>query len=611
MRALRRFGAASVGTALLVAAAEGWAKVAAEDTAASREIPVSLSDARVFLGIPPAGWEKPAFDDRAWAGPFAGPFAPRAATGAAPVTAGGVTLLDHVPGGALLIRRTFDLGESGTGGPASVRILELRVRYADGFIAYLNGREVARRGLPSGPPNNVRPVFPHTLEVERVRLAVPAATGSLKERGNLLAVAIFPAEVGTPLAPVAPAGDVTVAAFAGVRIVRGPYLMAPAEERPAGSHTAGRDSVLMAWETDLPATGVVTVEPADAAAKRRRDHPRAVRSAAPALRHVVKLTGLLPGASYRYRLSVSAGRAGGDQRGPFVLRTFPPPSEPARFAVYGDLRSGHAAHAEVVAGLVREAPVVVLNTGDLVVHGSEESAWQTYFDIAAPLGAIAPIVPALGNHDASRGGTGAAKTWNLFGLKTASPAKSPPGWMSFDLADVHFIILDSNQMNNRAQHSWLEADLAQVRRRPRRPRAVFAFCHEGPWSNGPHGGSSLMVQEFAPRLAAGGVDVLFSGHDHLFERGLGVTPSGPLPYVVAGGGGAPLYNPTCQPMSMPAFAPAVGVPGPLPACPPSVITLIKAYHYVMVEVGANGITLCPKRPDGTALEACTVYPPRR
>jgi 2-oxoglutarate dehydrogenase E2 component (dihydrolipoamide succinyltransferase) len=57
---------------------------------------------------------------------------------------------------------------------------------------------------------------------------------------------------------------------------------------------------------------------------------------------------------------------------------------------------GHAAHEKVVAGIVKERPALVLCTGDLVAIGSEESAWQKYFEITAPLGAIAPIVPAFG-----------------------------------------------------------------------------------------------------------------------------------------------------------------------------------------------------------------------
>src|SRR4029077_20455688 len=147
-----------------------------------------------------------------------------------------------------------------------------------------------------------------------------------------------------------------------------------------------------------------------------------------------------------------------------------------------------------------------------------------------PLGAIAPVVPALGNHDAARGGAGSARAWSLFGV----PGSPPPGWTSLDLGGAPFVILDTNEMRNPAQREWLIDDLARAQRR--HPRAIFAFCHEGPWSHALHAGESRMVRDYAPLLAAGHVDVLFSGHDHIYERGTGSTPAGKLTYVVTGGG---------------------------------------------------------------------------
>jgi hypothetical protein len=46
---------------------------------------------------------------------------------------------------SLLLRMPFDVAD-----PASLDLLTLRMRYDDGFVAYLNGREVARRNAPDG-----------------------------------------------------------------------------------------------------------------------------------------------------------------------------------------------------------------------------------------------------------------------------------------------------------------------------------------------------------------------------------------------------------------------------------------------------------------------------
>jgi hypothetical protein len=42
-----------------------------------------------------------------------------------------------------------------------------------------------------------------------------------------------------------------------------------------------------------------------------------------------------------------------------------------------------------------------------------------------------------------------------------------------------------------------------------------------------------------------------------------------------------------------------------------VAVLTKAYHYIVVEVGAEAINLCPRRPDGSPLEPCVKLPLRR
>ena len=464
--------------------------------------------------------------------------------------------------------------------------------YNDAFIAYVNGQEIARRGIV---PNGTAAVGPHGPEIERLYVPVPsAALPSLRPEGNLLAVAVYASPGRAVDFASAPAALIDVAAASGVRIVRGPYLSAPTEALDG-------NMVRLNWQTDLPATARISLERVDPGAAARRP-ARVIRIDEPTTSQRATLAGLAAGASYRYRIDVDGG--GGDvaTAGPHLFQMVASASQPFRFAVYGDMRyPGHAAHRTIVEALVREAPALIINTGDLTDVGSEESNWQKYFEITAPMGAIAPVVPALGNHDADRRGAGAPLTWSLFGV----PTNGPPGWTSFDLGGVHFVILSTNEMRNPAQAAWLRDDLARARRH--HARAIFAFCHEGPWAHGLHGGAPEMARDYAPLLAAAHVDVLFSGHDHIYERGVGTTPEGNLTYVVTGGGGAPLYNPSCRA----AAGPPPNVPRPLPPCPASVAVLTNSYHYIMVEVAPDGVTLCPRHPDGSPVEACVHLPPQR
>ena len=554
---------------------------------ADKALAVRLEPFRFLAGAPPAGWTDPSFDDRAWSGPAPGPFTPRRPPlpGSAEAPAG-TTLFDAVAGQPLLLRARFALADA-----RRARVLELRVAYSDGFVAYVNGREVARRAIA---PTATLAAVPHGPEVERVYVAVPSpALPALNADANLLAVAIYPYAGRNAVVPTAPEAAVGVAAASGVRIVRGPYLAAPSEAK-----AKARLSVI--WETDLPATGKVVADPATGAAAAGGARTESTRAAA--TRQVVELNALARGVAYRYRVEVAAAPGDTAASVPARFETVPAPPAPMRFAVYGDMRyPGHDSHRTVVEALVREAPPLVINTGDLTDEGSQESNWQRYFDVTAPLGAIAPVIPALGNHDAARAGTGAAKAWALFGM----PTPAPPFYTSFDLGGVHLVVLDTNDGGG-AQRDWLTDDLARARRHG--ARAVFAFCHEAPWSHGLHGNEHRMIRDYAPLLAGGGVDVLFSGHDHIYERGTGATPAGKLTYVVTGGGGAPLYNPRCQAASGP---PPGDVPRALRPCPPTVAALTKTYHYIMVTVAADRIEMCPKRPDGSAVEPCVRLPPHR
>jgi acid phosphatase type 7 len=562
---------------------------------ADKAIAVSIEPGRFFAGPPPAGWTEPTFDDRSWGGPAVGPFSPRppnlppvpSSETPGPSPQPSSTFYDLVPRAPLLVRARFSVAE-----PAHVRVLELRVAYKDAFVAYLDGREIARRGIA---PNGKAAAMPHGPEVERLYIPVPSpAVPSLHPVGNLLAIAVYASAGRAIESASAPAVSVDLAAASGVRFVRGPYLSAPTEALDG-------NMIRLNWQTDLPATAKISLERADSRAPAGRA-ARVIKVDEQTTSHSATLAGLAEGASYRYRIDAAGGAGDVATSGPYVFQMVASRSQPFRFVVYGDMRyPGHNAHREIVDALVREAPALIVNTGDLTDLGSEESNWQKYFEITAPMGAITPVVPALGNHDGERRGAGAALSWSLFGV----PAKGPPGWTSFDLGGVHFVILSTNEMRNPAQVTWLRDDLAQARRL--HPRAIFAFCHEGPWSHGVHGGAAEMVREYAPLLAAAHADVLFSGHDHIYERGVGTTAEGNLTYVVTGGGGAPLYSPTCHASAGP---PPI-VPHPLPACPGSVAALTNTYHYIMVEVGTDGVTLCPRHPDGSPVEACVHLPAHR
>jgi len=445
---------------------------------------------------------------------------------------------------------------------AALRVLELRVRYRDGLAAWLNGVPIARRELPAAAPALAIATRPHGPEWES--FFVPVAPGLLHAGVNVLAVEARPAAHGA-----APALEVELAGRPQARVVRGPLVQ-----------RVGADRATIVLETDLPT--VATLAWGQAAL----DH--ALPATAARRRHEFELTGLPDDALVRYQLSVDGAPAPAA-----AFATTPAAGEVIRIGAYGDVRGGHRVHAQLIARLVAEAPDLVVASGDLVLRGTDDADWQQFFAVTAPLMAAVPYYPAVGNHDLGKTGDLARRVTDQFALPPG-PADRPPGagWYSFDVADVHLVMLDSNAYDDARQRAWLEADLLAAAG----ARAIVVVTHDGPFARGTHGGNQQAVRDYVPILVRHRVTLLISGHDHLYQRG----EQDGLPYMVSGGGGAPLYRVRC------------GVAGrPRCARPDGMDQARSEHHYAIISVYPAHVEVCPRQPDGAPLEPCWRLPTRR
>lgn len=498
--------------------------------------------------------------------------------------------------GTLYIRRRFavnaDLGR--------FSLLTLRMRYSDGVVAYLNGVEVLRRRVPQTLTDAT------TLASERGPIEpeshhLPLTPGLLLPEGNVLAVEVHPRAVER-----CPRIELELLLSDGPRVVRGPYI-----ERLFGG-------VLdLALQTNTPTHFSVRYGKGDAKSSRDRELAED-RSSPPQLGHRVRISGLRPGTTYHYQVAITAPSGQRSELPLVQLHTPPAAGRPLRFVVYGDSRSGHSVHAQVVQSLLVEDPDLILCTGDVVERGTEEGDWDRYFAVAAPLLERIPIFMAPGNHEYALRRQGAQRLFQLWerlfvpqppavvstgagradagvAALSAAPrdragldeANLPRGYYSFDLSSVHFVALDSNQARSADQLRWLEADLSRAVLR--RPRAIIVWMHDGPYSMGWHGDNGALIRDYVPIFEKHRVSIVFSGHDHDFERGR----RGQLNYIVTGGGGAELRPLKC------------GVPGKR-RCKHPPLAFFNEHNYVSVEVLPDALRICPKRIDGTALEPCQI-----
>lgn len=260
-----------------------------------------------------------------------------------------------------------------------------------------------------------------------------------------------------------------------------------------------------------------------------------------------------------------------------------PAKAPARakftFVAYGDTRTDAVAHRAVIAEIIKLKPEFVLQSGDLVARGSSAAQWEEFDEITAPLRAARiAYYPARGNHD--EGGT-------LYEAHVREPFDS--GNKNFYAVTRHrcrFIIVDEYQEYGPGslQYRWLENEMARARK-----SAVntFVLMHEAPWSVGPHGPNEDVQQRLHPLFVRFKPRVVFCGHDHLYYR----TVRDGVPYVVSGGGGAPLYAPVNR---------KVALAGDVYA---------SAHHVVKCDVDGGRVTLTALTPDGRVLDKFTVGTP--
>jgi len=203
-------------------------------------------------------------------------------------------------------------------------------------------------------------------------------------------------------------------------------------------------------------------------------------------------------------------------------------------AIYGDSRTGHSTHRRLMEGMASLAPEAVFHTGDLVSDGRDADDWVTFNSIVSRLPSGTPFYPALGNHEYE-----SALYFDNFEL---------PGnerWYSVtDIEGLHFIVLDTgsalaaatSSTPASAQYQWLESELSSSVSST--DFTVVTF-HYPLYSTGYHGSDEKhLADDLEPLFEQYGVDAVFSGHDHDYER---FAVNG-IRYIVTGGGGAPLRS---------------------------------------------------------------------
>jgi 3',5'-cyclic AMP phosphodiesterase CpdA len=199
-----------------------------------------------------------------------------------------------------------------------------------------------------------------------------------------------------------------------------------------------------------------------------------------------------------------------------------------RFLVIGDSGTGGSAQKAVAARIAAVYKIFPFEFAIMVgdnMYGSEgASDYRRKFEepYKPLLDGGVKFYAALGNHDDAT--QRYYKGFNMNGEKFYSFNAPKPG---IGLrGGVRFFALDSNYMS-KEQLDWLEKELAASGAAWKIP-----FFHHPLYSSGEkHGADAALRDQLEPLFIKHGVDVVFAGHEHFYER---LKPQKGITYFVNG-----------------------------------------------------------------------------
>ena len=196
-----------------------------------------------------------------------------------------------------------------------------------------------------------------------------------------------------------------------------------------------------------------------------------------------------------------------------------------KFAVIGDTGTGAQAQYDVGKQMAAFHQTFnydfVIMVGDNIYGTDSAGDFQRKFELPYKplLDAGVKFYASLGNHD--NPSQDEYKFFNMGGQRyyTFKPQNG-----------VRFFALDSNYID-KPQLDWLEKEMAGSH-----SEWKIAFFHHPLYSSGSRHGSSIDLRRLLePLFVKYGVDVVFSGHDHVYER---LKPQQGIYYFVSGAGGS-------------------------------------------------------------------------
>ena len=315
-----------------------------------------------------------------------------------------------------------------------------------------------------------------------------------------------------------PASALAVGAENTGSFVTGPYLMTPKT-----------NGMVVVWELDKPMKSTITYGTSDADQKTLEVPVEEGEKFKGESMHMyrARLSDLKPASTYTYKVEAENGQT---MEGHF--RTLSENPDEVRFIVVSDSHRFETA-TQVSDVIAKFDPDFILHTGDMVEGtGSQKDQFPYWFQNVGSFLHNVPVIYNSGNHD-----YGVYFDEYVTKVQKEQYKSNETGRnVAFDCGPVHFDMLDSNpwslfELNSTAgggeadaatkavvneSLDWLKADLATDNAKKADFRVVTMH----------HPFEDDLTRKYVPSIVENGnVNIMFSGHTHLYSRYASANPA--------------------------------------------------------------------------------------
>ena len=418
-------------------------------------------------------------------------------------------------------RRVFNVAAG-----ASYTSLDLSLICDDGAVVYLNGTEIYRNNMPSGAIGHTIFASNGTTN-ENNWNSVTLCNGVLLSGQNVIAVEIHQASLASSDISFNLRLKGNTTGSCPVVLSRKPYL-----------HNIGTNSVVVRWQTSVPTNGVVSYGAGVAT------------DPTISTEHEVTISGLTANTTYNYQIGYTSPTTfnfPSDAQTFFKTALLAGTSTDFTAWVTGDFGNGSSGQLAVRNSYLNYAnnPIPLAKKADIwlwlgdnaYADGTPNEYTATVFNTYPDIMKNTPIFPAVGNHDYANFGDSPGgphplpyhdnhEYFKVFSMPTTAQlggvASNTKRYYSYNYGNVHFIVLDSygvvtNNTTN-PMYMWLQADLMANTK-----KWIVCYFHHAPYSMGTHNSDTQFSmknirQYFLPLLESYHVDLVLSGHSHVYER---------------------------------------------------------------------------------------------